>query len=455
MPTIPRTGTLKATTTGADVLNAIRNSASSFYREQVPKAIMDDQESLRGIGNTIMSYQALKNEFIHELLNRIGMMMVKHTVFNNPWAMFKKGLLEFGETIEEIFVSLAHPHEYDPEVAEKEVFKREIPDVTAVFHRLNYQKFYKQTIQNDTLRQAFLSWDGITDFIAKIVDAMYTAANYDEFLTMKYVIALNLLRGNFTAVEISPVNAANMKAIASTLKGTSNILEFANTEYNEAGVMITSPKESQYLIVNARFDATMDVEVLASSFNMDKAEFMGHRVLVDSFGNLDMTRLRELFKHDPSFEDITEDQLQALDAIPAVLVDKDWFMIFDNMMQFTEIYNAEGLYWNYFYHVWKTFSHSPFATAIGFVAGVPEVTGIEITPSAVTVGAGQKVQLTANVTVNNFASKGVTWSTDSEDAYVDAYGTVQLATTATGTITVTATSKFDSPKTATATINVQ
>mgnify|MGYP000075391992 FL=1 len=74
------------------------------------------------------------------------------------------------------------------------MFKREIPDVRAAFHILNYQKFYKATISNDQLRQAFLSWQGITDLIAKIVDSMYTGANYDEFLTMKYMLARNILQ---------------------------------------------------------------------------------------------------------------------------------------------------------------------------------------------------------------------------------------------------------------------
>ena len=38
-------------------------------------------------------------------------------------------------------------------------------DVRAAFHTMNYQKFYKATISNDQLRQAFLSWQGITDLI--------------------------------------------------------------------------------------------------------------------------------------------------------------------------------------------------------------------------------------------------------------------------------------------------
>ena len=116
-----------------------------------------------------------------------------------------KRFLEYGETIEEIFVNIAKPFQFDPGVAESEVFKREIPDVRATFHIMNYQKFYKSTVNNDQLRQAFLSVDGITDLIAKIVDAMYTGANYDEFLTMKYLLARHILDGRMNVVTIPTV----------------------------------------------------------------------------------------------------------------------------------------------------------------------------------------------------------------------------------------------------------
>jgi hypothetical protein len=33
----------------------------------------------------------------------------------------------------------------------------------------------------------------------------------------------------------------------------------------------------------------------------------------------------------------------------------------------TEAYVSAGLYWNYFYNIWKTVSHSPFSNAIVFV----------------------------------------------------------------------------------------
>ncbi len=454
MPTIPANRNLTASS--VDILNAIRNNASANYRDYVPAA-RGDVESIREIGAIIMDYPALQNEFLSALVNRIGRVLITSKSYSNPWAIFKKGLLEFGETVEEIFVNIAKPFEYDPAVAESTVFAREIPDVRAAFHILNYQKFYKSTIQNEQLRQAFLSWTGITDLIAKIVDAMYTGANYDEFQTMKYMLAKNILNGRLNAVQIPTVSEQNMKSIVGTIKGVSNNYEFMSTKYNVAGVATYSYKPEQYFIIDSNFDATMDVEVLASAFNMDKADFIGHRILIDSFGELDTERLDQLFANDPNYEGLTSAELTALKSIPAVLVDRDWFMVFDNLMNFTEQYNGQGLYWNYWYHTWKTFSVSPFANASVFVPGVPSITSVTVSPETATISGGQTILLSAEVVTANFAGKTVNWSVspETEGVSISVLGELSVDNSVTDTtLTVTATSTVDSTKSDSATITV-
>lgn len=457
-PDVNTEGVSKLRLATAEILNTIRDNASANYRDYVPVADPTDQQSVRNIGGIIMNYPALQNEYLNALMNRIGRVIITSKLFYNPWAGLKKGLLEFGETVEEIFVNIAKPFQFDPAVAESEVFKREIPDVRAAFHILNYQKFYKATISNDQLRQAFLSWQGITDLIAKIVDSMYTGANYDEFLTMKYMLARNILQGRMNVTEVAPVSAENAKTIVSTIKGVSNVWEFPSTNYNLSGVTTQTDKRDQIILLNAKFDAVIDVEVLAVAFNMEKAEFMGNRILVDSFGALDTARLNLLFKDDPNYVPLSQAELSALDAIPAVMVDRDWFMIFDNFYNFTENYNGQGLYWNYFYHTWKTFSVSPFANNTVYVAGAPTVTSVTVTPATATVLKGQSLHLTANVVTTNFAPKSVTWTitgNTSQDTHIDIYGNLFVAEDETGTtITVTATSTFDNTKTGTSTITV-
>ena len=455
MPTRPTVQNLNATS--VDILNAIRNNASANYRDYIPVADAS-LDSVRAIGAIMMNYPLLQNEFLNALVNRIGRVLVTSKMYDNPWNMFKRGMLEFGETVEEVFVELAKPFEYDPETAESEVFKREIPDVRSAFHILNYQKFYKTTVQRDQLRQAFLTWNGVTDLITKIINSMYAGANYDEFTVMKYLVAVNILNGRLTPVEItSGTDASAIRGITSAIKSTSNAMEFMGSKYNQAGVHTYSDKNDQYIILTSAFDAIMDVEVLASAFNMDKADFMGRRVLVDSFGSIDTERLDLLFADDANYVPLTDDELEALATIPAVLVDKDWFMILDNLLEFTDQYNGQGLYWNYWLHVWKTLSVSPFANSAVFVPGTPSVTSVTVSPSEVTASAGQQIKLSAEVATANFAPQTVNWTVgNGNPATVDIYGTVNINADASSgnTITVTATSTYDTTKSDSCTITV-
>lgn len=433
-----------------EILNAIRSNASNTYREFVPIATAD-AKSIRSVGSVLREYVALQNEFLSALYNRIIKTIIISKLWNNPLSVFKRGMLEYGETIEEIFVNIAHAHEYDPEKAESEVFKREIPDVRAAFHYLNYKKFYKATIQENDLNQAFLSIDGVTDLIAKIVDAMYTAANYDEYITTKYMLAKALIDGR---INVNSVNLTKPSDVVKTIKYISNDMEFLSGKYNEEGVMNAASKQEQYIMINAQFDATMDVDVLASAFNMEKADFIGKRVLFDGF-TFDNARLTELFGAD--FVAFTDDELALLADIPVIIIDDNYFMIYDYEQKFTEDYNGQGLYWNYWLHRWVVFSTSPFANAACFVDGTPSVTSVVVSPETATVAPGGTAQFSATVTTAYFAPKSVVWSITSavEGATIDQTGLLTIPSDFEGeSLTVTATSTFDDTKYDTATVTI-
>lgn len=453
MATKPKAVNLTATT--QDILNTVRSNSSAEYQNLVPKAD-GTLQNLRTIGAILMDTPALKNEFLSALFNRIGKVIITSKMYDNPWAFFKKGMLEYGETIEEIFVNIAEPHVFDQQNSEKEVFKREIPDVKSAFHVLNYQTFYKQTTSDYQLKQAFLTYEGITDLIYRIIDAMTTSSNYDEFLVMKYLLARRILNGDLKSVQIPTVQTSNLKEIVGDIKGVSNDMEFLNKDYNSAGVYTHNVKDEQYLLVNTKFDATIDVEVLASAFNMDKASFMGHKVLVDSFGKLDKSRLAKIFEKDETYTEISDEDLQKLDAIPCVLVSREWFMIFDVLQEFNEQYNGEGLYWNHWLHCWKVVSSSPFAQNALFVAGEIKVDSVTVSPSTATLkGVGSSIQLTADIVTENFAPKGVIWTSDNEKVEVTESGKVTvLAGAESGEVHITATSVYDGTKTGTCTITV-
>lgn len=359
--------TLNATT--LDILNVIRQNASYDYQQNVP--VVDKASDIPKVGEVIYGTPAFANQFINALVNRIAIVSVQSATFNNPYSILKKGYLEFGETVEDIFVSIAKAVDYTPEKASAREFKRTLPDIRSAFHTMNWRVMYPVTIQDEDLRQAFLSINGVTDLIAKIVESVYTAAEYDEFLLFKYLLIKAISHGKMKPTAIESDTDLSTSAVA--FRSASNILPFMSSEYNEANVKTNTPKDRQIIFMDAKFNAQYDVNVLASAFNMDKADFMGRLFLIDNWTDFDNERFDIIRDNSDGIDEVTSKELALLNDVKAVLVDENWFQVYDNNNKFTEQYVASGLYWNYFYHVWKTVSSSPFANAIVFVSKTADV----------------------------------------------------------------------------------
>ena len=376
-----------------DILNTIRANASLEYQSSIPQ--ITKESDIPAVGEVLYGYPALANQFINALINRIALVKVKSATFNNAYAELKKGYLEFGETVEEVFVNIAKAREFSAEKAEAREFKRSLPDVRSAFHSMNYRVQYPVTIQDEDLRQAFLSAEGVQDLIARIVDSVYTASEYDEYLLFKYLIIKAVSHGEMYPVSIG--NGTDMKVAGVAFRGTSNQLTFMSTKYNREGVHTVTAKEDQYIFMDSNYNARFDVEVLAGAFNMDKADFMGRLKLIDDFTSFYNERFEVIRENCDMLEEVTAQELALMADVKAVLVDREWFQVYDNQNKFTEKYVASGEYWNYFYNVWKTVSSSPFSNAIVFVESSANTSN----PSTLTATLSSKsVDEKGNVAMN-------------------------------------------------------
>lgn len=422
---------------GMQLLNVIRSDASQAYRDRVPEAT---QDNIAEIGNPILNYEATRNEFLDALVNRIGMVIITSRSYNNPLKRFKKGMMSLGETVEEIFVNIIKAEPYylvddQGKTAAQDEFERRLPNVLAAFHKRNRQDKYPVTIQNDDLRTAFLSYQGVEDLVSKIIEAVYTSDEYDEFLLMKNVFFEAGMRGALRPVTVPGLDSdVNAKKTMTLFRQTALDLTFMRSDSNFMGVTTHTPLDEQVIFILSSVAATVDVEVLASAFNMDKTNFIGRRVIVDDFGGLEK------------------------EGVIAIAADEDWFMVFDNYLTMTSDYVASRLYYNYFLHHWETLSYSPFKNVVAFTTEAPTVTSVTITPgtASVTKAAGGTVQLTAAVTGTGLISNNVVWTiTEDANASVNSSGLVTIKPGITvDSLTVTATSKLDNTKSGTATITL-
>ena len=229
----------------------------------------------------------------------------------------------------------------------------------------NWRVMYPITIEKQALKRAFTSADGVTNLITSIIDQVYQSAEYDEYLLFKYLLIKAISHGK---VYPQPIDTTNMNSVAVAFRGKSNLLPIDMTgRFNEAHVQNNTPIDKQCIFMDADFNAKFDVEVLASAFNMNKADFIGRLHLIDDFSSFDNERFEAIREESTGLEEVTASELALMQNVKGVLLDEEWFQVYDNLLEFDETRVGSGLYWNYWLHCWKTISYSPFANAIVFV----------------------------------------------------------------------------------------
>lgn len=349
--------------TTIDILNTIRQNAGATYQANVPN--ITKYNEIPKVGEILQGYPALANEFISTLINRVALTLIRSTNAENNLAPLKKGTIKFGERIDEVFVEMAKAREFKPELAPSREFARTLPDVRTAFHGINWKAQYPITISRVDLYRAFESEEGVLDLTNKIVGSVVEAQNYDEYLLTKYLILKAIAKGECAYVA---VNASDYDDMAAKFRGYSNKMTFINTEYNNAHVHVATPKQDQYILMDAAFNAAYDVNQLASAFNMDKATYQGNLLLIDDFASFDNDRFDTYRADCDGLETVTATELGLTDDVKAVLMDKEFVQMYDALYELTETQVNSGMYINYFLNVMKVVSYSPFSNCIAFVA---------------------------------------------------------------------------------------
>lgn len=327
-----------------DILNNIRLNASTEYAERIPEAT---QNNIASIGQAFQTYEPLYNEFCEALLNKIGKTIIIQKMFKNPLARFKSGQVS-PHDIEEIFIGMAKAEgSYDP-AGPNPLGRREPTDVKVVYHRQNRQDYYAISMGDIDFLRVFRNSTTLDVFIKGQINSVYSADEYDEYLAMKNVLAtfpnIDGTGCGYFDYEVTSdalVNKADFaKNFVKALRKAVNDVKFPSTKYNAAGVFTSSKPEDLVLLVHKDVTTEVDVELLAKAFHTSNTDIKVVPTIIemDDFGSLTDTY--------------------------ALLVDGDWFRIFDTLITMRKQENAQGLFTNYFLHHHQILSASPFRTAV-------------------------------------------------------------------------------------------
>ena len=319
------------------VLNNIRANASEEYQARIPEAT---QENIASIGYALQTYTPLYNEFSTALLCKIGKTMLETKMFKNRLARFKTGTILTQQDVEEIFVEMAKSEgAYDPD-GKNPLGRRTTTQDKVAYHRQNRRDKYVVSIGDLDFVRVFRSEATLDAYITAKINALYSGANKDEFLVMVNLLATFDGYFDYEVPVIAGATAGDSaKAFVKTLrKAVMDCTLDSSTQFNKAGVETWAEKKNLVLLVNKDVLAEVDVEVLAKAFNMGKTDIEVSIIPMPHFGS--MTDCYGL------------------------LVDKDFFRVWDTLSHMEPQRNADGLFTNYFYHVHQIVSCSPFKTAI-------------------------------------------------------------------------------------------
>ena len=326
-------------------LNAIRAVASAEYKGRIPTAT---QTNIQNIMTTIMDYSATKEEFTNTILNKIVRTKVLNKAYENSLKFFKKEPLPFGKTIEGVFVDLIKAKNFNENFGTgnneaTSLLAKETPTIKVEYYSENFKHKYKLSISDEQLKSAFMSADGLSQMTQGLIRSATSSAEYDEYMMIKTLIGASVSK----EVEIQGLfkldENAQAKKITKTVQALVNKFRFMSTEYNKQGVHTHCQPSDCVIITTPDQLANLNVELLATAFNVPYAEMPSRIVVIDSF--------------------LKADGSDDTDTV-CIVADMDLVQFRNTLDTWETFRNPDGLMTNMFHHVWGSACGCGFVNAV-------------------------------------------------------------------------------------------
>ena len=326
-------------------LNAIRAVASAEYKGRIPTAT---QTNIQNIMTTIMDYSATKEEFTNTILNKIVRTKVLNKAYENSLKFFKKEPLPFGKTIEGVFVDLIKAKNFNENFGTgnneaTSLLAKEKAPVKVEYYSENFKHKYKLSISDEQLKSAFMSADGLSQMTQGLIRSATSSSEYDEYMMIKTLIGASVSK----EVEIQGLfkldENAQAKKITKTVQALVNKFRFMSTEYNKQGVHTHCLPSDCVIITTPDQLANLNVELLATAFNVPYAEMPSRIVVIDSFLKADGT--------------------DDTDTV-CIVADMDLVQFRNTLDTWETFRNPDGLMTNMFHHVWGSACGCGFVNAV-------------------------------------------------------------------------------------------
>lgn len=372
------------------VLNVIRATSSSAYQATVPMATATN---IADVGAAVLNAPtAIKNEFMANLYNKIGLTLIDSPIIENEFSFLKKGTLEYGQTIEDIYVGLATSEPYitgmkDGDGVPDPFSIRKLPHYSA-FYSTILSRQYQVTRHLTDLKKAFHTGGGLEQFVAGMMNSMVSAENFDDMRATIGLIARQIEEGikaekfngvvhlitDYNALYTETLTADNcfleqkfIKYFANQMKKYSKRMRHLRSDLNIAGVQQTLPQSSQRIMMLEDVTVDFETELLAWAYHADKF-LLGGVDEIDAWYTIgaDHTATPVVSPEDIKRK-ATFGKTGTSTMCVAVIYDIDMVKIYNKERVASEQANAKGNYWNMFMSLEDIYACSPYKNFVCFM----------------------------------------------------------------------------------------
>lgn len=355
-------------------LNLIRETSiesDTLYHRYIDQIYPDSD--ITKFANAILENPSVANEFFNVLIKRIVYTRIESKIYNNPLARLQGDRIPLGAIGQEIFINPIKARKFNVDDFAGLLAKYNA-DIKVQYTEVNSDLQYVVTVTRQKLRDAFTSWEKLNEFVDGLVSALYNGAYIDDFRLTKALVSSAYAGNNVVYKTITAVSSeATAKAFVKEARKLYKHFQFPSSDYNawykvggygNAVVTWSNPDDIVFLI-RADVSTELDVDVLASAFNMSKTDLYGKVIEVDNF---------DVYDGDTKIYDGSD--------IVGIMADSSWFRIKEQERATDEFYNPNNRTWQFYLNMVKMYNYSLFANAVVFTTSAPTVkaTAIEFVP---------------------------------------------------------------------------
>lgn len=254
------------------VLERVWLSGSSDFQQRI------NNPSVAGYAQTVSQlFDPLNGDLFNEfgrILNGLNATYVDIRRFENPLAILKKNSdWTFGASERHLAVHYLQGH--TPNFSDETLLKVERPEFEEWFYSLNYENRYEFNWSRYELKQAFSNDGyGYDELLQATITQMYSSAAYDEMNVMLQTFAEadkrmgGLYRYNLSAF---PNDEATAKELLKAIRTVAGYMRFPSMRYNHLPVPVHTDGSRLILYVLPETLASLDVDALASIFQLQYA----------------------------------------------------------------------------------------------------------------------------------------------------------------------------------------